>query len=297
MLDPYESLAPERVFEALTVTGVHGDSGPRICVTSQSTAVACRSYWDSTETTEPTGGVALVALAVGDFHTCGLTAAGAAWCWGDNSVGELGDGTTTNRTTAVAVQGGHVFTQITAGSAHTCGLTAAGAIYCWGSGTRGSMGDDHRDESAAPVSVDGTPSLTHLGAGLSPTCGLDGAGSAWCWPTSFDSPAVHQIGGATGLVTTTGPCGLRTTGEMLCWGSNYSGWFGDGTYNIQTETAVAGGDGIRFAEVSFGSSGTACGVALGGATYCWGNASGTSLGSPESKGEMATLPLKLYGSP
>jgi alpha-tubulin suppressor-like RCC1 family protein len=293
----WESLVPQEAFEALTVTGVYASSGSRTCVTTQSNAVACRSSYDATETTEPTGGLTLVALAVGDNHTCGLTAAGAAWCWGSNEHGQLGDGTTIDRTTAVAVQGGHVFTRITAGNWHTCGLTAAGAIYCWGYGSRGSMGDNHRDESAVPVGVDGTPSLTRLGAGTYPTCGLDGAGAAWCWPASVDTPAARQIRGATGLVTTTGPCGLRSTGEMLCWGSNYSGWFGDGTYNVVTETAVAGGNSIRFAKVSFGQYGTACGIALEGMTYCWGNGSGTSLGSPESKGDVATLPLKLYGSP
>jgi alpha-tubulin suppressor-like RCC1 family protein len=291
------ALTPQQAFEGLAVTGVYGNSGPRVCVTTQSAAVACRSSDDGTETTEPTGGVALLALAVGDNHTCGITASGAAWCWGSNARGQLGDGTTMDRTTAVAVQGGHVFTQLAAGSQHTCGLTAGGAIYCWGYGGNGSMGDNHRDESAAPVTVDDVPDLTRLGGAVYPTCALDGAGTAWCWPTSFGAPAAHQIGGATGLVSTTGPCGLRATGEMLCWGSNYSGWFGDGTYSVQTETAVPGGNGIRFSEVSFGSSGTACGIALDGTTYCWGNAFGTSLGSPDSRGDLATLPLRLYGAP
>jgi alpha-tubulin suppressor-like RCC1 family protein len=201
-----------------------------------------------------------------------------------------------DRASAAAVQGGHTFTQLAAGYQHTCGLTTAGAIYCWGYGSSGSIGDDHRDESAAPVTVDGVPGLTRLGEALYPTCALDGAGSAWCWPTSFGVSVAHQIGGATGLVSATGPCGLRVTGEMLCWGRN-SGWFGDGTYEVQTENAVPGGNGIRFAEVSFGLSGTACGIALDGTTYCWGNSFDTSLGSPDSRGDLATLPLKLYGSP
>lgn len=296
----WDNLLPQRVFEALTVTGVYGNSGPRICIITQSAAVACRSSHNPTETTEPTGGLALVSLAVGDDHTCGLTPAGAVWCWGRNTHGQLGDGTTIDRTAPVAVEGNRTFGQITAGSAHTCGLTTAGQLYCWGYGSLGSMGDDHRDESAAPVGADGTPSLTRLGVGPSyphPTCGLDGAGSVWCWPRSFDIPAAHQISGGTGLVTTTGLCGLRASGEMLCWGSNYSGWFGDGTYSVSTETAVAGGNGTRFVEVSFGLAGTACGIDVDGVTYCWGNASGTSLGSPQSNGEISTLPLKLYGSP
>jgi hypothetical protein len=84
---------------------------------------------------------------------------------------------------------------------------------------------------------------------------------------------------------------------MLCWGENGSGWFGDGTYNVRRETAVPGGDGLRFSEVGFSLFGTACGITLDGANCCWGSAIGTSLGSPDGNGEMATLPVKLYGSP
>ena len=62
------------------------------------------------------------------------------------------------------------------------------------------------------------------------------------------------------------------------------------------DTAVPGGNGIRFADVSFSLFGEGCGIALDGAAYCWGGTGG-ALGSPQSTGEIATLPLKLYGSP
>jgi hypothetical protein len=286
--------SPAQAFQAFTATGVYGNSGSRICATTQSNSVVCRESHSDQETVEPTGGRAFVRLAVGDYHTCGITAAGAAWCWGENTYGQLGDGTTTNRTSPVAVEGGHVFSQITAGLAHTCALTTGGAMYCWGNGSTGSMGDDKRDESAAPVDVDGTPVLTQLAVG---TCGLDGAGAVWCWPKSFDLRGAQQISGATGLVTLSGPCGLRATGEMLCWGNNYAGRFGNGLFEVNHESAVVGGNGIRFAEVSFGLDGSACGIDLGAATYCWGNMFSTSVGSPEALGSVATLPLKLYGSP
>jgi hypothetical protein len=147
------------------------------------------------------------------------------------------------------------------------------------------------------VSVDGAPALARLGASVASTCGLDGAGSAWCWPTSSAVFSASQIGGATGLATAGTPCGIGAAGALLCWGSNFSGWFGDGTFGNASATAVAGGSGIGFAEMSFGLSGSACGIALDGATYCWGDAFGSSFGSPDGNGETATLPLKVYGSP
>jgi|GEM_PF-3551420 len=289
---PYNPM-PKVIFDTATVEGIYASSGARVCVLSQANAVVCRrGDYDSVETAEPTGGLVFSSLAVGDDHTCGLTSSGAAWCWGSNAHGQLGDGTTTGRTAPVQVQGDHAFVQLTAGSAHTCGRTAAGEIWCWGDGSWGSMGDDHRDESAVPVSVDGLPSLTNITG----NCALS-AGMAWCWPTSGNNPAAHQISGGTGLVSLTGSCGLRSTGEMLCWGYNDSGWFGNGTYNNRYESAVAAGSNLPFREVSLGRSGAACGITLDGATYCWGNTYFLPLPSPNPAGGYATLPVKMIGSP
>jgi alpha-tubulin suppressor-like RCC1 family protein len=277
---PYNP-SPKAIFDTIAVAGVYASSGARVCVLSEADDVVCRSGdYNALESVEPTGGLTFTSLAVGDDHTCGLRSSGAAWCWGANSHGQLGDGTTTDRTAPVEVQGGHTFTQLTAGWGHTCGRTSAGEIWCWGNGSWGSMGDDHRDESAVPVSVDGAPVLS----GVSADCGLDGSGSVWCWPTSFSIPSAHQISGTAGLATIAGPCGLRATGEMLCWGSNYSGRFGNGTYNNTYTTAVVGGNGIMFKEISSGTNGRACGIGLDGATYCWGNG-------------YATVPEKMIGSP
>jgi hypothetical protein len=271
---------PVEWFPGHAVAAIFADGDDRICIIASDQTVWCRDDVGPDESAEPTGGQVFDSLAIGQDHTCGLTAAGAAWCWGKNDHGQLGDGTTTDRATPVQAQGGHIFVQIASGWNHTCGRTAAGEIWCWGYGSYGQMADDHRDESAAPVTVDGLPSLTAMAG----SCGLDGSGSAWCWPTSFSIPGAHQIGGATGLATIAGPCGLRATGEMLCWGSNYSGWFGNGTYNNTYTNAIAGGNGLMFKEVSLGAYGAVCGIALDGATYCWGSG-------------YSTVPEKMIGSP
>src|SRR5439155_346321 len=81
--------------------------------------------------------VTFSAVSAGGNLTCGITAAGAAYCWGVNIHGELGDGTSTGRLSPVLVAGSVTFAAVSASYYHTCGLTAAGAAYCWGNNDNG----------------------------------------------------------------------------------------------------------------------------------------------------------------
>jgi hypothetical protein len=87
-----------------------------------------------------TGGLTLASLAAGGDFTCGLTTTGAAYCWGANDQGQLGDGTQTDRPAPTPVGGGLTFTALAAGDQHVCGVAADNAIYCWGDGTSGQLG-------------------------------------------------------------------------------------------------------------------------------------------------------------
>lgn len=95
------------------------------------------------------------ALSGGITHTCGLTTGGAAWCWGSNQEGRLGDGTTEGRGEPVAVTGGHTFTQLAVGRTHTCGLTTDGEVWCWGANNWGQAGTSILSQPRAPVKVHG----------------------------------------------------------------------------------------------------------------------------------------------
>lgn len=85
-------------------------------------------------------------------YACGRTAAGDVYCWGRNTQGQLGDGTTTNRSVPTKVVGSHVFLQIATGTVHSCGIASDG-VYCWGANTRGILGDGTVTPRLVPTRV------------------------------------------------------------------------------------------------------------------------------------------------
>src|SRR3989454_4429496 len=109
--------------------------------------------------------VRFTAVSVGRHHTCGLTPAGSAYCWGDNSRGQLGDETTTARSSPVLVVGRVSYAAVSAGNSHTCGITAAGTAYCWGLNVQGQLGDGTTESRRRPVPVAGGNRYVAGGAG------------------------------------------------------------------------------------------------------------------------------------
>lgn len=202
---------------------------------------------DQTAPVRSAEGLTFAALAPGgDTHTCGLTAEGAAWCWGSNNAGQLGDGTKTNAAQPEPrqVTAPQPFTALALGHAHTCGLGEGGAVWCWGANSSGQLGDGTTTERLVPTRVDSSLRFTALTAGDSHTCAVTADGEGHCWGNnSFGRLGTGDSGGmsaspaavAGGIAFATlsageeFTCGTATDGTALCWGSNRSGWLGTGT--------------------------------------------------------------------
>jgi serine/threonine protein kinase/alpha-tubulin suppressor-like RCC1 family protein len=182
-------------------------------------------------------------IALGWSFSCALDAAGRVMCWGDNTAGQLGDGTRDDRRKPTAARASISFTAITAGSGHACGLNAVGEAYCWGRNTRGQLGDGTKTDRTMPVHVKAPVRFVAISAGAVHTCAVSADGTAYCWgqntygqlgdggTTDRTEPVLVVRDHAFALVRAFGShtCGATTSGEVFCWGYNLDGQLGDGT--------------------------------------------------------------------
>lgn len=229
----------------------------------------------------------------GGDHACALDSAGQAFCWGSNDYGQLGNGTLTDSPTPTAVAGGLTFQSIKAGHFLTCGVTTGGDGYCWGYNQWGQVGTGTAGGVVTtPTQIVGGQSWLTLAPAFEFVCGLNTAGEAWCWGNnsrgtlgrgffSFQevTPA-PAVGGLT-FETISGfrnyTCAVTDGGDGYCWGGNFRGGLGDGTFSNQNApTAIVGG--LTFASVDAGLLST-CGQTVTGAGYCWGQNDFGELGT------------------
>lgn len=235
-------------------------------------------------------GVRWRSISVGVRNLCGIDDAGAAWCLGQNSTGQLGNGSTVRSlSSAVRVAGGLVFSAISVGG-HSCGIAADGAAWCWGQGNYGQLGNDSGQNSAVPVQVAGGLKFRSISAGLLHSCGVTTDGRAWCWGSNELAPlgvgartmVVHMPAAVPGTVRFEAigagyqhSCALATDASVWCWGVNERGQLGDGSSTDRdTPVRVAGERRFKRLATSITSS-HSCALALDGAAYCWGfNADG-----------------------
>ncbi|WP_165452402.1 S-layer homology domain-containing protein [Paenibacillus thalictri] len=188
--------------------------------------------------------------------TYALKSDGTVWAWGINSHGELGDGTTTNRTEPVQVTGLPQIASIHMGNTHGLALTVTGTVYAWGSNDRGQIGDGTNTNRLVPVQVPGLSQIKMISAGDYNSFAQDVSGNIYSWgyngngqlgfghSNDTNTPAV--INGLTDVIAITGGGGnttiaLKVDGTVWTWGDGYNGMLGDGGNNSRSTPGVVAG--------------------------------------------------------
>jgi alpha-tubulin suppressor-like RCC1 family protein len=217
-------------------------------------------------------------VSVGGDHACARLTNGQAVCWGRNTDGRLGDGTTTDRLRPVVVLNGlgsgplTGVTQLSAGVSHTCARLTSGRVACWG-------GNSHGQAGGGGGAVHTLPSLVLSNSGVGAL------------------EDVAQVSAGRGFT-----CARKDNGQVRCWGANDAGELGDGTHIDRVlPQPVVGPLGIgRLTGVAQLATGDdhSCVRLANGQARCWGSGGEGELATGEAHGSTAPVTPELAnGSP
>ena len=211
-------------------------------------------------------------VSAGYQHACAITTGGTLMCWGSNSSGQLGDGTTISHTTPEVINAGTNYNYVSAGTSTTCAITTANALQCWGANpVTGGVGDGTTNQRLTPTVISSGTSFWTISTGYGHSCAITTANVLYCWgdntygqigdgtvtqrlsPVIVDSGTTY--GGSTQLATygTVSAAGTlymgyeqgytcaiqRASNKVVCWGSNSS--YQLGLPNVEVSGNVTNG--------------------------------------------------------
>jgi alpha-tubulin suppressor-like RCC1 family protein len=222
----------------------------------------------------------------GEYHTCAVTLDGAAKCWGYNNLGQLGDGTQSNRSLITAVSGlSSGVVDISAGHGHSCAVLSNGTVRCWGRNDWGNLGNGTNQRSLTPVTVTGIDNAVKVVALAHASCALLSTGGVKCWghggygelghgSTASSWTPVNVVGLASGVTKIAGfeihMCAVTSAGGVKCWGHGEHGRLGDGGFVSRSSPADVLGIGAPVVDIALGVYST-CVITGSGGAKCWGH--------------------------
>ena len=250
-------------------------------------------------------------LGAGATHTCGVTEPGDVYCWGSNTDGELGDGTTIRRSAPVRIAGTGTYRLVRGGRAHTCALDVEGQVRCWGSNVSGQLGDGTWDSRSIPtlVRLPAQRTAITVAVGEAHSCAVLNDNRVVCWGANGSGqlgvpgdsaehtprvvPGVRATALAAGGAHT---CAVLVSGPVRCWGRDDSGQLGaessqDGA--VGRMTVIPGGEDVR--AIAAGTSHT-CALTRGGWAWCWGRTSAGVRRAPYRVGRGPYVALVAGGA-
>jgi alpha-tubulin suppressor-like RCC1 family protein len=205
----------------------------------------------------------------GGSHTAAIKTDGTLWTWGANSSGQLGDGTTTSRSSPGTTAGGGTdWKQVDCGGAHTAAIKTDGTLWTWGANDYGQLGDGTTTSRSSPVTTaSGGTNWKQVSAGYNHTAAIKTDGTLWTWgrndygqlgdgtTTDRSSPVTTAGGGTNWKQVSAGTyaaAAIKTDGTLWTWGRNDYGQSGDGTTSSRSSPGTTVGKGINWKQVSCG---------------------------------------------
>lgn len=232
---------------------------------------------------------------------CSIDTSAGFWCWGDNTFGQLGDGTMTQHPspTRVALQNDAGTTagvqRACVGASHTCAVTSDGNIWCWGNNASGQLGTGDTMPRSMPTRIDNSmlgTQITSLQCGAQHTCAVTAKPALWCWGSNAygqlgvgdtmdrSTPTLVKLPTTVGRVGTGGTytCAFDTLGAVWCWGNGASGQLGIGNTSNQSLPMQVSGLPAKVTQVWTGGA-HACVLDTTNSLWCWGDNQYGQLGT------------------
>lgn len=242
---------------------------------------------------DPGAFLAVRHVAAGERHTCAVLLDGSVRCWGQNTRGQLGDGTRRSSPRPREVVGVRDAVSVATGDRHGCALLHSGETRCWGDNTEGALGDGTSLSSDVAVVPTGLRDAVALAAGAQTNCAVRRGGTVECWglgdvgqtgtdETEVSPLALPALDGIRSLALGAyHACALALAGQVYCWGDGGRGQLGNGERVMTAEPQRVQGldDAVALGAGTF----TTCAVTQDGRVLCWGE----PLGLAPSGGDDA----------